>query len=192
MAFAKIRIVFEPRSAEAHVYEKDLEMPGLREDGGQEFVAQQLFSELEKNANYGRYYAALPSTDNFLRQVRQTFRLDDLASGSFEDRSNARAMWSEIAHTLLRAKHLLAEARSYYDQEHIHLSSQGPEAENLSWTFHLDKIERFDHAVTLLGKTSDLAARLVFERLGASLLPKLDKGNPEWERALTWSNISGA
>jgi hypothetical protein len=98
-------------------------------------------------------------------------------------------MWVEIEHILLRAKHLLAQSRSYHDQEQLYLSSEDPEAENFSWHFHLDKMERFDLAVTFTGKIGDLTARLIFERLGASLIPNLDRNNPEWERAVTLANI---
>jgi len=64
-----------------------------------------------------------------------------------------------------------------------------PEEENVRWHLHLDKIERFDLAVIMLGKVNELAARLVFERLGASLTPSLDRTNVNWERDLTWANI---
>ena len=57
-----------------------------------------------------------------------------------------------------------------------------PEAENLLVAFlHMNKLERFDVAVGSLGKTCDLVARLIFERLGAMLL---DRSKPGWQLSL--------
>jgi hypothetical protein len=192
MAIARVRIAFEDETDQPTVFEKDVQFTDLREPGGKEFVAQHLFSELEKDDRAGSHYLALPSVDKFLRPVKQSFRPEDIASGSYEDRINTREIWWEIGNTLLRVKHLLAQSRSFHDQERVHSLSQEPEAENLAAYFHLDKMVHFDLAVILLGKVSDLAARLVFERLGASLIPNLDRSNPEWERAVTLGNIRNA
>lgn len=189
MARAKMRIVFESDSKETSVFEKDVEFTNLREPGGKEFIAQYMLSELATESRWDSYYLALPDVATFSRSVKQTFHLDDFGSGSYEDRINTREMWMEISQTLLRVKVLLAKSRAYHDQELEQSLSQDPEVENLGWHLHLDKMDRFDLATILLGKVSDLAARLVFERLGASLMRNLDRKNPDWERQIIWSNI---
>jgi hypothetical protein len=189
MTTAKIRVVFDPGSAHPLSFEKDVEFTDLREPGGKEFVAARSLWELGKESRMGNHYIDLPSTENFLRRVTQTFHLEDFSSGAHEDRLNTRSMWAEMSHILLRVKHLLAESRSYHDEEQSYLSSDDAEAENFSWHLHLDKMERFDHAITLMGKIGDLMARLIFERLGASLIPNLDRSKPEWERAIILSAI---
>ncbi len=189
MAIAKIRVVFDPESDHPIIFERNVEFTGIREPGGKEFVAEHALSEFEKEARIGSHYRVLAPVEKFLRQVTQSFQLEDIFSGAHEDRLNTRSMWVEMGHILLRVKHLLAQSRSYHDQEQVYLSSEDPEAENFSWHFHLDKMERFDLAITFMGKIGDLTARLIFERLGASLIPNLDRNNPEWERAVTLTNI---
>ena len=189
MAMAKIRVAFDPESNHPIVFERDVEFTDLREPGGKEFVAEHALSELEKEARVGNHYRVLPSVENFLRQVTQSFRLEDIFSGAHEDRLNTRSMWAEIGHILLRVKHLLAQSRAYHDQEQVYLSTEDPEADNFSRYFHLDKMERFDVAIIFIGKIGDLTARLIFERLGASLIPNFDRNNPEWERIVNLTNI---
>jgi len=186
MSRAKVRIEFAPDSNQPVVFEKETELGNLREDGGREFVAQHLFSELGIGADIEKYYLALPSVDDFLQPVKQTFRAEEMFTGEYEDRINTREMWWEVGNTLVRAKHLLARSRAYYDQELAHSSSQDAEAGSLSWHFHLDKLDRFELAISALGKVSDLAARLIFDRLGASLV---DRSRPNWERDVTLGNI---
>lgn len=191
MARVKVSLSFEPESKEPQVFERVIEVGDIREPGGKEFVALHLFSEMVMEPSVHRYFLALPSVDDFLRPVKQTFRSEDLFSGIYEDRINTREMWMEIGNTLLRAKHLLALSRAYHDQERAHSQSGSSEGENLAWYFHLDKMKHFDLAIVLVGKVSDLTARLVFERLGASLIPNLDRNDPDWERSVTWSGIRG-
>lgn len=189
MTLARIRIAFDIDSDQPTVFEKNVEFTDLREPGGKEFIAQYTFSRFETESRWGKHFLDLPSFDRFLRPVKQSFRFEEFASGGYEDRLNTREMWFEIGNTLLRAKGLLAHSLAYHEQELAHLSSQDPEAENLSWHLHLDKVEQFDLAVGALGKISDLTARLVFERLGASLL---DRSKPGWERAIMLTNIRQA
>ena len=187
MTTAKIRLTFESDGEQPKTFEHELELTDLRTDGGMEFVAEHLFSEMEKESAFGKYFQTLPSPDEFLAPVKQSFRLEELASGAFEDRINTREMWLEIGNTLLRARHSLARSRAYYDQECRYALSQSSEAENLTWHFHLDKLECFDRAAMLLGKIGDLTARLIFERLGASLV--LVDPQKDWERGILWKNI---
>jgi hypothetical protein len=188
MTTANVRIAFNAEPGPPIVFERALEFANLRDPGGKEFVAQHLFSELKKDDDVGTYFLALPSVVKFIRPVKQTFRLDEIGSGSHDDRINTREMWWEIGKTLLRIEHLLAQARSYHDQEQSHIASKDSEADNLSANFHLDKMVVFDLAAIFLGKVIDLAARLVFERLGASLV-RPDRTNPDWERGITWRSI---
>ena len=161
----------------------------LRQPGGTEFVTLRLFSEVAKDAAVGHHFVAMPSVDRFLRSANQSFMLEDIASGSYQDRINTREMWLEIGKTLLRIKRLLSQARAYHDEEALHLASGHPEARNLAAILHLDKMANFDLAAILLGKVSDLTARLVFERLGASLIPNLDRSDPDWEYQIRWNKI---
>jgi hypothetical protein len=189
---ARVRLSFEPDTEKPRVFERDVDLGELREDGGREFVAQRLFSELEKDSHYIEYRSALPSIDSFLRPVKQTFRGLEMVSDTFDDRLNTREMWLEIGNTLLRVHHLLPKSRTYHDAELTHCGSQDPQAENLSAVFHLDKMANFDLVTILLQKIHDLAARLVFERLGASLLGDLDQSDPEWERFITPGKVRKA
>jgi hypothetical protein len=192
MATAKIRLLFGFDSAQLQEFEKVVELGDLREDGGCEFVAQHLFSELEKNSRYIEYRSALPSIDSFLRPVKQTFRGLEMVSDTFDDRLNTREMWLEIGNTLLRVHHLLPQSRTYHDAELAHSGSRHSEAENLAAVFHIDKMADFDLVVILLQKIHDLVARLVFERLGASLLGDLDQSDPECERFITPGKVRKA
>jgi hypothetical protein len=189
MATAKIRITFEPDLGEPLVVERNVEFADLREPGGREFVAQYLLSHAGMESRWSRYYLVLPDVAKFARAIKQSFQLDDFMSGAYEDRINTRLMWVELSHVLLRVKVLLAKSRAYHDQELDESSRQGPEVENLKWHLHLDKMESFDLAMIPLGKVNERAARLVFERLGTSLIPNLDITKPNWEREITWTNI---
>jgi len=192
MATAKIRLSFGADSSQPQVFERVVELGDLRDDGGREFVAQHLFSELEKDSRYVEYRSALPSIDSFFRPVKQTYHAHDVVSDTFDDRINTREMWLEIGNTLLRVHHLLPKSRTYHDAELAHSASQDPEADSLSAGFHLDKMASFDLVAILLQKIHDLAARLVFERLGASLLCTLDRSDPEWERFITLGKVREA
>jgi hypothetical protein len=182
---ARIRLSFDPDTAESQTIEQDVNLGELREDGGREYVAQRLFSELEKDSRYIDYRSALPSIDSFLRPFKQSYNTLDFVRDTVDDRMNTREVWSEIGNTLLRVHDLLPKSRTYHDAERIHAESQAREAENLSAGFHLDKMNSFNLSAVLLQKIHDLAARLVFERLGASLLGDLDRSDPEWERLIT-------
>ena len=184
MAIAKIRIVFD--SDEVAAFERNVEFADLCELRDKKFVANYIFSEIEAQSRRGHHFLTLPSVDMFLRPVKQTFQINEMISGSYENRTNARAVWMDIVNTLLQVRALLAQSMAYDEQERTHLSSQEPEAENLSWHSHMNKLERFDFAVGNLGKTSDLVARLVFERLGAALL---DRNKPGWEVTLKLKTI---
>jgi len=189
MAYAEMRITFESDSGEPSVFQRRLEFKDLREPGGKEFTAQYMLSVAAMESNWNSYRLALPGVPNFARETEQTFRLEDLVSSVYEDRRNTQAVWVEITHILLRVRVLLAKSRAYHDQELEQSSDQHSEKKNLQWHLHLDRMEHFDLAVILLGKVNELAARLVFERLGASLIRNLDRRKPDWEREVTWKNI---
>jgi hypothetical protein len=189
VAFANFRITFESESGETTVFEKRLEFTDIREPGGKEFIAQYLLSISAMESRWNAYLLALPNVNNFMRETTQKFKPEDFFSGGYVDRFNTREMWIEICHVLLRLRVLLATSRAYHDQELEPSLNGNLEEESVRWHLHLDKIERFELAVIMLGKVNELAARLVFERLGASLIPNLDKTKPNWERDLTWTNI---
>lgn len=189
MAKVKIRIAFEPDSTESFVAEREIEFTDLREPGGREFIAQYLLSQASMESRWSRYYLALPDVAKFAHAVKQSFRFNDFISGEYEDRINTRLMWIELSHVLLRCKVLLSQAMACHEEELEESSKLGSESENLKWHLHLDKMERFDLATILLGKVNELTARLVFERLGASLIANLDMTRPNWEREITWTNI---
>jgi hypothetical protein len=159
------------------------------------FVSQEVgnllrgISKAEVESRWARYYLALPDVAKFAQAVKQSFSLHEFASGAYEDRINTRLMWVELSHVLLRVKVLLAQANAYHDQELSESQDSSSEAENIKWHLHLDKMEHFDLAIIMLGKVNELTARLVFERLGASLIPSLDTTKPNWERNVTWTNI---
>jgi hypothetical protein len=182
---ARVRLSFDADAAKPQVFERDVNLGELRQNGGRQFVAQHLFSELEKGARYFDYLMAFPSVESFLRPVKQTYNSLDVVSDTFEDRMNTREVWVEMGNIFLRIEHLLLESRTSHDVEITHSASTEAEANNLSAFFHLDKMAHFDLAAILLQKVHDLAARLIFERLGASLLGDIDRDDPEWERFIT-------
>jgi hypothetical protein len=184
---ATVRITFEGESTSSKTYEKTAEFIELREPGGDEFVAQYLLAIVEVESRWGKYRSTLPDVSRIHRDVKQTFRPEDLISSNYEDRINTRAMWVEIGRTLLRAKVLLSKSRALHEVQQ--LIPQGSETENVVWHLHLDKLDSFDLGVIFLGKVSELAARLIFERLGASLISALDMTKPNWERDVKWSAI---
>lgn len=184
MTVARIRIAFD--SDESASFERNVEFADLGELRDKRFVASYIFSEIEAQSRWGLHSSTLPSVDMFLRPVRQTFQIGELASGLYEDRTNTRAVWMDIVNNLLHVRSLLAQSMSYDEQERLHLASDEPEAENLSWHSHMNKLERFDLAVGNLGKTRDLVARLIFERLGAMLL---DRSKSGWQRKLKLETI---
>lgn len=187
MVKAKIRITFESDSGPSSGFEAEAEFMDLRDPGGDKFVAQYLFSELRMRSLYGEYRLALPAVGSFVREVKQTFRFpEDFESTTFEDRINTRRMWFEIGKTLMRVEDLLAKSRAYHEIEVRFREDANTDA---AWHSHLSKMNHFNLAVVLLIKVGDLALRLIFERLGASLIPTLDRSNPEWERDLTWGRI---
>jgi len=184
-ATVRVKLSFDAGTAKPQVFERDVNLGELRQDGGRQFVAQHLFSELEKGAQYFDHLMAFPSVESFLHPVKQTYNSLDVVSDTFDDRMNTREVWLEIGNIFLRIQHLLVESRTYHDVEITHSASAEAEANNLSAFFHLDKMAHFDLAAILLQKVHDLAARLIFERLGASLLGDIDRSNPEWERFIT-------
>src|ERR1019366_304321 len=109
---ATVRITFEDESKSSLVFEKAVGFSELHDPGGDEFVAQYLFAEVEKESRWGKYWLTLADVSRLHRSVKQTFRPEDLASSAYEDRINTRAMWVEIGHTLLRVKSLLAKSRA--------------------------------------------------------------------------------
>lgn len=186
-ATATVRITFEDKSKSPELFEKTVEFNDLRDPGGDEFIAQYILAEVEKESRWGKYWLKLADVSNLLRSVKQTFGIADFASGVYEDRINTRAMWVEIGHTLLRIKFLLSKSRALHEVQQ--LIPKGNEVESVVWHLHLDKLDNFDLSVILLGKVSELAARLIFERLGASLIPNLDKSKTNWERDVQWGKI---
>jgi hypothetical protein len=189
MTHASIRITFDSDSNKPLVFERQLGFADLREPGGKEFAGEYLLSVCAMESNWTRFRLDLPDVANFMREPTQSFRPEDLFSGVYEDRINTRQMWTEISHVLLRVRVLLSKSRAYHDQEFEPLLRESPEERSLRWSLHLAKMEHFDLAVIVLRKVSELAARLVFERLGASLVKNLDRANPNWERDITWRNI---
>ncbi len=181
----RVQLSFDTDAAKPQVFERDVNLGELRQDGGRQFVAQHLFSELEKGAHYFDYLMPFPSVESFLRPVNQTYNSLDVVSDTFDDRMNTREVWIEMGNIFLRIQHLLVEARTYHDVEIAHSAGTDAEANNLSAFFHLDKMAHFDLAAILLQKVHDLAARLIFERLGASLFGDIDRNDPEWERFIT-------
>ena len=186
---AKVRISFDEDSDEPLVIEREFKFVDLRKPGGREFVAFNLLSKAAVETRWGPHYLDLPDVSKFARPISQSFGMSDLATGLYEDRVNTRLMWSELSHVLLRVKVLLARSKAYRDEELTDSFSSESEAESLRWHLHLDKMENFDLATIMLGKVNELTARLVFERLGASLIPGLDFAKSDWEREITWKNI---
>ena len=189
---ARVRLSFDADTAKPQVFERNVNLGELRDDGGREFTAQHIFFRIGKGFSNIDYRLALPSIDNFLRPVKQSYHSVDIVFDTFDDRIDAREVWSEIGNTLLRIHDLLPKSRAYHDAEHEHAESQHPEADNLSAYFHLDKMDNFNLAAVLLQKIHDLVARLVFERLGASLLGNLDRNDPDWERFITLFRVREA
>lgn len=184
MGKARLRIVFD--SDDSAEFERIFEFPDLQDPKDRGFVASYIFSEVAAFSRWGQHFATLPNIDKLQRPVQQTFQPIELISGSYEDRVNTRAVWWDVLNVLLHVRALLAQAMAYDEQEAVQRASNEPEAANLSWHCHLNKLEKFDSAVGNLGKICDLVARLVFERLGATLM---DTNKRHWDRNLKLSEI---
>jgi len=182
MARVTVQIKFAVEGKPTREFERETELPDLRDPGGDEFVARELFASLDNMARWGAYYEALPDVSRFIRPTKLSFDVRQLFS-DYDNRSNTVAMWFEIGRTLLRVKGLLARARAFHDLQSSSVED-ARESEH-EWHMHLRKMEKFDQAIMFLGKVSDLVARLVFERLGASMIPNLDLEHDEWERRVT-------
>ncbi len=149
-------------------------------------TARLLLAELRKELQWHAFHSELPAVDEFMGGVRQTFRAEDFITGAYFDRQNTHWVWFEIGNTLLEIKVLLAQAKAYKSLEPV--KSIDPAGNNYLYNLHFLKMEKFNLAVFYLAKIEDLVFRLLFENLGASLVP-VDINEPGWERALTWKNI---
>lgn len=179
----RMLVTFEGASKTPRAFEKAFEVNEEPSPEGERLVWEHLSSEMDKEMALGEYYDALPDIGVLGQPVRQTFSLDEIASSAYFDRRNTRWVWFEIDKTLIQAKFLLAEARTYKAIEPP--ARQDPAENQLLYNLHCKKMGAFDSAVYRLAKTEDLFLRLVFENLGASLVPQ----NPNWERQLTWERI---
>jgi hypothetical protein len=184
MAHARIQIAFADGTAPAQVWEDAIPLSERGQADGERNVANYLMLELRKEISWGDYYQALPDLTEFLGVPKQTFRGLDLQT--YFGRRNTLWVWFELSNVLLNAKVLLAQARAYKDLEPA--TPQNPAETKLLYDVHFLKMEKFDLAVFYLTKVEDLIIRLLFENLGASVVP-LDMSRPGWERRLTWEDF---
>lgn len=184
----EISIAFKDSGIE-RTFEKVVEIPDETSVAGEDNLRDYLWAEVEKELEWGRYLEGLPDIEDLPQPTRQSFKLDDMVSGAYHDRTNVQWTWFEIKKVLREVRLLLAQSRAYKALEPEHKANL--EENNLLYNLHLNKIEKFDLAVFLLTKVEDLVFRLIFEGTGASLI-SVDMSDPEWERALTWSKINAA
>lgn len=187
MLRARIRLSFEGESEPPTVLERELEVQVPRNRQGEEYVAEYLLSELDKEMAVHAHYTQLPETEDIWNQTTMRFTLDDLANQEYFNRVNTHWVWFEISNLFLRAKYLLAQSRAIKDAE-VSLGGD-TEKKNVLYNLHFRKMDFFDLAVVLLAKVQDLFFRLLFENLGASLVP-ISPEKHDWERLLTRDRIA--
>jgi len=186
MGRATLQVTFENEALPKSTFEKTAALRSERNAPGEEYVAEYLGFELEKELRWVSYHSALPDVESFLRPARQTVNANPLDTTELEDRWNTAAVWREIGNTLLRVKVLMAQSRAYKDMEPKH--NDMLEENQALYRLHLRKMDCFDLAAFLLAKAEDLTFRLIFENLGASIVP-VNRDEPDWERELNWTNI---
>ena len=190
MAKAKVRLTFEGDSKPPTEFGAEAEFSGPRSQEGEEYVAQRLHAELQNEAHWERYLDALPEMPSFASPITQSFSMSEKATSGHDDRINARAMWFEISNLLLRVRSLFARSRAYHEAEQNVPRQEA--AFNARVNIHLTKMDNFDLGIVLLAKVADMVARLIFERLGASLIKNVDFTDPEWDRHVSLGNVRQA
>jgi hypothetical protein len=186
MARASLHLIFENGSLPSNSFKRTVPLPSNRDAQGEEYVAEHLGFELEKELRWGHYYSDLPDVQGLLQLARQTVRASALDTTELEDRWNTAAVWLEITNTLLRLKVLMARSRAYKDLEPQ--QSDRPEENQTLYRLHLTKMDHFDMATLLLAKVEDLTFRLIFENLGASIV-SVNRDELDWEKELNWKNL---
>lgn len=186
MIRAQFHLAFAGGSVPPWSFDREIVSDEARNPEGEKSVTEQLALELRKEFLVGQYHDELPDLSALKAKVSQTFSLDDIATGAYFDRRNTRWVWFEIEKNLILVEFLLAEARAYKAVEPPR--DQSVERNNDLYLVHSKKMERFNLATFYLAKIEDLVVRLVFENVGASLVP-IDFNDPDWERHLTWNRL---
>lgn len=153
-------------------------------------TARLLLAELRKELQWHAFHSELPAVDEFLGDVQQTFRSEDIYTGTYFDRQNTRWVWLEIGSTLLQIKFLLAHARAYKSLEPPRKNDLAKN--NYLYNLHYNKMDKFNLAVFYLAKIEDLVFRLLFENLGALLIADVDITKAGWEKQVNWGKIKAA
>lgn len=153
---------------------------------GQRRYATELLVAAETQIYWADHWSALPKVESILKEFKQTFSLDDLASGMYDERRTVQWIWLEIVSLLHQTKIILARAKAFRNAELRYAAAD--EEENTVANIHFTKLELLNLAVIYLAKVHDLILRLVFESFGGTLVA-VNRTDPEWERDLTWKNI---
>jgi hypothetical protein len=146
-------------------------------EDGRENLARQLFTEAHKEISLSVHATALPDAGDLLEPSDYT-RDDPM---SFLDIYNSPNLWLEIANTLRSIQYLLAQAKSYKEQEQ---NGSTPLSSSLCAHIHFAKMHSFDLAVFQLVKIQDLVVRLLHENFAGKLID-VDYDVDGWEKDLS-------
>ncbi|HEU5402817.1 MAG TPA: hypothetical protein VFU86_15770 [Terriglobales bacterium] len=181
-----VTVAFEDSSETPLRFSRTFEIAKSPAESGQKMYATELLVAAEADLIWADYWGDLPKVETVIENLRQTFSLDDLASGMYDERRTVQWIWLEIANLLHQTKIILARAKAFKTIESRYVAANTDE--NTLANIHITKLESLNLAVIYLAKVNDLILRLVFESFGGTLVP-VDRAKPEWERELTWENI---
>ena len=182
---ANLRFSVGEESTPVDSFEVATTVEAQRSPAGERSVWEHLVVEFIKEASPD-YFGALPDPATIAAPSRQTFTGDEMTGTPYFDRRNTYWSWFAIRQTLIQARWLLAQARTYKVIEPV--KSNSDSGNRLLYNIHLNKMNCFDLAVYKIAKVEDQFLRLLFENLGASLVPvDLTRGN--WPASLTRDRI---
>ena len=187
MFHVNLRFTVENGSVRADDYEIAAKVDTARNDEGERSVWETLVRQLIKEASPVNYFEALPDPTTISVPSRQTFTADEMTPSPYFDSRNTYWSWFAIRQSLIEARWHLAQARTCKAIEP--LKSDLASGNRLLYNVHLDKMNHFDLAVYKLAKVEDLFYRLIFENLGASLVPDVDLTRQNWPAKLTRDSI---
>jgi hypothetical protein len=186
MVDVTMRIIFADGAAPAQTFEINEQLPEPRDIDSEKRMWEYLARELKKETVFGPHYEALPVISDFLQSANQTFNMNEFSASTYFDRRNTLLTWYEISKAVTKSKFKLAESRAYKEIEQS-LAKSDAEREQL-YRLHIPKMDCFNLATLNLVRIEDLLLRLLFENLGASLVP-VDLKKPNWQRSVKWDKI---
>ena len=144
----------------------------------QERFAKVAVAELFRLSSIAKYLEELPTGPKLSDRTRHAQLFGDVQR--MISMYNLPAIWREIVNTFSEIRYLLAESRTYKDQE----SSCPDPMDSFFMHLHRRKMQSFDWAIVKLVKMDDLVCRLLQESTSGQIVPFHDT---KWELRLKWN-----